>query len=364
MENPRELNEREKSLLTALSRFPDISLKHLLNYTAYRRVGSITRKLQEFKEIDILRGPRYDVDFGKLCTNSLHKLFCILETDQSHDVVISYLTLIEPLKWVYSVLSPHKKLLNVGFLSSDDTETTRLLQLLKDHAIITNYSVHDYTHKRIMENPDFSGDPNPSLDGLLTLCELSDISVGQHDTEWNRCDISILPYLEVGYKGAKLIEILRAERKVGRTWTYNQMKYSCRKMIHNNLIQKSYTVFPFPFHQCAVFNVFVKTEDTVTTRRILANFGKGERIFKECLSCGKWGLIHCISYPSFLTDIMYKLDQIGEIKEKELYQLRSLSGSPSLDLPTTVDCFDVERQTLKYPYRVYREKIKEKIDTT
>lgn len=54
------------------------------------------------------------------------------------------------------------------------------------------------------------------------------------------------------------------------------------------------------------------------------------------------------------------MDQIDEIKEKELYQLRSVPpGKYYFDQPFELKYFDFENQTLKCPYRVYREKIKE-----
>lgn len=60
---------------------------------------------------------------------------------------------------------------------------------------------------------------------------------------------------------------------------------------------------------------------------------------------------------------MHKLDSIDEIKEKELYQLRSIPAGkyyffPSLELGYD----DSDTQTLEYPYHLYKEKIKERID--
>ena len=136
-----EITNREKELLNALGKYPEISMKKLLGYTRYKRVSSISRKFNQFKNKRILRGPVYDIDYNKLCKNTLHWLFCILETRQSHETVISYLKLIEPLIWTYPVLSPHKELLCAGFISSNDTEVTALFQLLKENGIISDYIV-------------------------------------------------------------------------------------------------------------------------------------------------------------------------------------------------------------------------------
>ena len=359
----RELTYSEKELLNALGKYPEMPLKELLIHTSYKRVSSLLRKIDQLKRRDIVRGPFYDIDHNKLCRNTLHRLFCILETTQSYETIMSYLDIIEPLSWTYLVLSPHKRLLNVGFLSSDNAEMVNLFQLLKDSNIISDYVIRVHHHTKVVENPNFFGDLNPSLDGLLDPCNVPDISPEGYDTEWNQCDISVLPYLETGYKNGKLIEILRAERKSNRTWTYSQIKYSHQKMVSNKLIKKIYTLYPLPRAQCVIFILFLKTEDIISTLRVLRNFAKGARVYKHYVLCEDEGALSCICHPSFFTDLMYKLDQIDEITEKELHPLRSLSESSSPAIPSNLDYFDFDKQTLEYPYRMYEEKIKEKLES-
>ena len=357
------LTESEKELLNALGKSPGIPLSGLVDCTQYKRLSSVIKKIGQFKKQNMLQGPFYDIDFGKLCKNSVSVVICVIEFSQSYETVISYLQLIEPLKYVYPVLSPHKELLNVIFLSSDNTETVSLLQLLKDNNIITDYITRAYSHRREIENPNFFGDPKPSLDNLLELCNIPDLSFGCHDTDWNECDISILPYLQMGYKDAKLIEILRAERKLTRIWKYDQIKYSYRKMLKNRLIRKRYFIFPFSYDQCVVFELYFRTEDRNVTRRIQYNFARGSRVLKEYSFCGDWGRLGFISHPHFLTGLMHKLDQIDEITKKELYQLRSIPDKEhSFDQPLVLTYFDFDEQTLKYPYHVYREQIKQKLE--
>jgi len=115
-----QLNDREKELLTVLGKNPEMSLKGLSDHTQYRRESSIVRKIKQFREQDFLRGPVYFVDYGKLCKNALHRLFCIVELKESPETVIEYLKLIESLQWVYPVLSSRKELLCAAFLSSND----------------------------------------------------------------------------------------------------------------------------------------------------------------------------------------------------------------------------------------------------
>lgn len=359
----RSISDSEKELINIIGRLPETSPKELLNYSKYKWVSTVVRKVESLKEQDIVWGPYYTIDYGRLCRNPLHVLVCILESNQSYQKVISYLTLIEPLKWIYPVLSPYKKLLHVGFISSHDQETVGLLKLLKECDIISDYVTRSCSHKWILENPDFFADVNPSLDGLLDVCELPDITLGSYETEWNECDIRILPYLQVGYKGAKLIQILRAEKKLySRTWTYEQIKYAREKMIKNGLIEKKYSISPFPRTECAHFVLFLKTEDISLTQRILHNFVKGKRVYKEYTLCDEWGMLICQSHPLFLTDLMHKLDQVDEIEEKELYQLRSYPGKYFYKQSLEERYYNFEDQTLEYPYYVYEEKIKEKMD--
>ena len=364
MVNIHDISENEKGLLNTLGKYPDASLNQLLTYTPYKWTSTVARKIDQFKKQKIIRRDTYDLDYGRLCTNPLHMLFCIVESNQSYNTVVSYLKLIEPFKWIYPVLSPHKELINVGFYSSDDAEMVNLLQVLKDNNIISDYIVRPFRHKRMGENPNFFGDIIPSLDSLLDRCDIPDMSLGHHDTDWSECDIALLPYLREGYKGSKLAKILRAEMNRGRKWTYEQMKYSREKMVRNGLIEKIYAINPFPLTQCACFNLFVKTDDISLTQRIIYNFGRGARLYREYVLCGDWGGIFCLSHPLFLTNLMHRLDSIDEIEERELYQIRSIpAGKYHVNQSLVLKYFDFEKQTLEYPYRTYREKIYEKLES-
>ena len=357
------INENEKELLNAIGNHPDISMKELLTHTNYKWTKTITRKLNQLKKQGIYLGPYYDLNYSKLSTNPIHKLFCIVEFDQSYETVVSYLRLVESLRWVYPVLSPHKKLLNVGFLSSDDTEIKAIFQILKDNNIITDYIVRPFCSKRIGENPNFFGDPNPSLDNLLAPCDVPDMALECHDTVWNTCDIAVLPYLRKGYRGGNLVEILRKEKGQQRNWSYEQIKYSREKMIKNGLIEKKYVINPFPLDQCVDFNLFLKPEDTTLTQRILYNFARGARVYREYVICEDWGMMGCTCHRRFLTGLLYKLDNIGEIREKEMYQIRSIPAGKYFFFPRLeLKYFDLDNQTLEYPYRVYKEKVKENLE--
>ncbi len=364
MRQQHRMNDKEKELLNVIGRHPDMPLKELFNHTQYKRVNSIVRKIDHFRKANILWGPSYDVDYGKLSRNPLSKLFCAVELGRNYETAIEYLKLIEPLEWTYRVLSPHKELLSVGFLSSNDAEVEALLQLLKDNSIITDFIVRVYRCWFAIENPDFFGDPNPSMEALCDPCEFPDISFGHYDTEWNECDIRTLSYLHGGFKDRKLIEILREEAQLHKTWTYNQVKYSYGKISKNKLIKKIYYIHPFPLEQCADFFLFFKTGDMQLTQRILYNFARGGWIHKEYALCDDWGLIGCISHPQFVLDLMHKLDQVEEIKKKELYHLRSFPpGIHYVGQHSEFKYYDVESQTLEYPYHVFKERIKEKIES-
>jgi hypothetical protein len=361
MENVFRMTDSEKKLFTVLGRYPDISMKDLLIHTTYKRMSSIMRKLDQFRDQEILYGPVYEIEYGRLCRNPFHRVMCVMETTLSYETVISYLALIEPLGWIFPVLSPNKTLLNVASFSSNDAEMIEIFRLLKDYSIITDYLIRISSLNRVIENPDFFGDFNPPLDTLLDYSDIPDISYGCHDTYWNTCDISILPYLRMGYKGAKLIEILRAERKLQRNWTYSQIKYSREKMVTKGLIKKEYGIYPFPYNQCVHFILYVKCEDVILPR-ILHNFARGARVYKEYLNCGDWGLMECVSHHLFLTDLMNKLDSIEEIKEKEVYHIRSIPEKYWVSEPPLLKHFDFDNQTVEYPYHVYREKVKVKLE--
>ena len=364
MKQKCKITEKGKQLLTVLGRHPHISMKELLNRTQYKQMSTVVRKVNQFRACNILSGPLYFVDYGKLCRNPLHRLYTIVELTRDYETVISYLALIEPLIWVYPVLSSHKKLLNVGFLSSDDREVADLLTLLKDNNIITDYIFRVRDHERVIENPNFFGDPDPSLDTLLDPCEIPPTSFGEYETVWNECDIRTLAYLQGGYKNMKLTEIVKKERELHkRRWKYEQVRYSYEKMVKNGLIEKKYYIAPFPLDLCADFYLFFRTEDTALTRRMLCNFGRGGRILKEYSLYDEWGAIGCLCHPLFVTRLMRLLDQIDEIKERELYHVRSFPpGMCYVGHYAEFNYYNVETQRLEYPYTMYREKIKEKLE--
>ena len=359
-----QLNDNEKELLTVIGKNPELSLKELVNHTKYKRVSSIVRKIKQFRENDMLWGPVYRFNYGKLCKNPLHRLFYIIELGESYEIVIEYLRLIEPLVSVYPVLSSRKGLLIAGFLSSDDAEVKALLQLLKESNIIADYIVRVYRHQPVIETPNFFGDPVPSLDNLLDPCDIPDISSGQYDTEWTECDIVTLSHLQGGYESIKLIEVLKKERKLhNRIWTYEQIKYSYEKMYKNKLIKKISFIFPFSLDQCSDFFLFLKTDNIEVTQRILYNFAREERLYREYSLCDDWGLMGCICHPSFVVGLMHRLDQIEEIEKKELYHLRSFPpGIAYVGEHSEFKYYNFETQKLEYPYHVFREKIKEKLE--
>ncbi len=358
-----ELSESEKKLLNALGKSPGISMKGLCACTPYRRLSSVVKKISQLQKRGMIYGPFHDVNVSKLSKNPLNISICVVEFNKNYGAVMSYLTLIESLWVAYPVLSPHKELLNVTIFSSDDGETESLFRLLKDNDIITDYIIRPWSHRREIENPNFFGDPNPSLDNLLKSCDVPDVSSECHDTDWSECDIAVLPYLQMGCENSKLIEILRAERRKNRNWKYHQIKYAYKKMLGKNLIRKMYLLFPFPFDQCIDFNLFFRTRDRNLTQRIVCNLGRGERLTREYVLCGEWGYIGFASHPLFLTGIMDKLNQIEVIEEKELYQLRSAPDRDRLfSQPINLKYFDLDTQTLRYPYRIYREEIKKAME--
>jgi hypothetical protein len=359
-----QLNDNEKELLTVIGRHPDMSLKELVNHTKYKRESSIVRKINQFREKEMLWGPVHQADYGKLCKNSLHKLFCIVELNKSYETVLKYLKLIESLVWVYPVLSSRKELLSAGFLSSNNAEVRALLQVLKENNIIADFTVRARRCWDIVERPNFFGDPVPSLDNLVDPCEYPDTSFGQHDIAWNECDIATLSYLQGGYTNIRLIEILKKERNLhNREWKYTQIKYSYEKMLKNRLIWKIYFINPYQLDQCADFFLFLKTDDTELTQTMLHNFARGARVYREYALYGEWGLIGCICHPSFVIGLMHKLDQIEEITEKELYHVRSVPpGIIYVGEYSEFKYYHVEEQKLEYPYHVFREKIKENLE--
>jgi hypothetical protein len=357
------MNEREKNLLNTIGKNPDISIRELQTRTHYKWKSTVAKKLEHFKEQNMLFGPSYVVDYGKICKNPLHCVSCILETKKSPEILISYLKMVEPLLLIFPVLSPHKKVLDAVFLSSDDAAVLDIMQLLKDHDIITDYVARRCYTKCLIENPDLFGDVTPSLDNLQEVCDTPDLFLGYHDTDWNACDIAVLPYLLRSFKGVKLMDILKKEKNMGNTWSYEQIKYSRKKMLEHGLIEKVYAVAPFPPHTCACFSLYLKTDDLGLTTRIIYNFARGARIFKEYMLYEDWGVVMCYSHPSFLPNLMNKLDKIEEIKEKEMYHIRS-NPPTKYWVRNHVDLkyFDVDAQTLEYPYQVYEEKIKEALE--
>lgn len=65
-----------------------------------------------------------------------------------------------------------------------------------------------------------------------------------------------------------------------------------------------------------------------------------------------------------MTDFIHKLDPIDGIKEKWIYQIRSISSKDYMFFqPPDLKYFDFDTQTIEYPYKVYKEKIKKKLES-
>ncbi len=192
------MSDNEKRLLHCIGENPDMPMKELLEHTNYKWERTIKRKIKQLKELPILYGPNYDINYSKLCKNPLYKLYCVLELDlnQRYETVVSYLKLIEPVRWAFPMLSSYKKVLTTGFLSSDNAAMFNMFEMLKESNIITDYVVRVFCSKRLIENPNLFGDPNPPLDTLLNPCDIPDMSFDHHDTCWSKCDISALQHLE------------------------------------------------------------------------------------------------------------------------------------------------------------------------
>jgi hypothetical protein len=161
----------------------------------------------------------------------------------------------------------------------------------------------------------------------------------------------------------KLIEILKEERKLNNKWTYDQIKYSHKKMLSRGLIMNRCNIYPFSYDQCVDFNLFLRCEDVELTQTIIYNLARNGRILRDFMLCQDWGFVGFVSHPLFLTGLLHNLNQIDGITEKELYQISSIPDRKSFfTQPLELKYFDSEKQTLQYPYEVYKEKIKEKLD--
>ena len=172
MEEMYKMSNSEKELLHIIGKNPDMSGKELLEHTKYRWERTVKRKVAQLKAQHILEGPIYDLNYSKLCRNPLHKVVCILETNLNYEDVIPYLRIIEPLRWVYPVMSPHKRLLNVGYFSSNDGKLRDILQLLKDHSIISDYIMRVWRTKRLIVTPNLFGDFNGFLRAGFSFCSV------------------------------------------------------------------------------------------------------------------------------------------------------------------------------------------------
>ena len=102
--------------------------------------------------------------------------------------------------------------------------------------------------------------------------------------------------------------------------------------------------------------------------RIIYNFARGGRVFKQYAVFKEWesgnvlGSTSCLCHPLFFRDLMEKMDQIDEIAEKEIYVRRSYSSEDYIFDLSRYKYFDTETQTMQYPYHVYEEKIRERLE--
>jgi len=140
-------------------------------------------------------------------------------------------------------------------------------------------------------------------------------------------------------------------------------------LVSHAVLEKVYYVNPFPRSMCRAFILLLKCKSIEATNRIIFNFGKNVRIFTrsymlQSVETGTWyGAIYAAGDPFLEGKLMNSLDRCPEIEDRKLFPVRSYPASHWAAQGIPIEgYYDPETQTLGYPYDLFYERVKQKVE--
>ena len=352
----KEISEKEKQLLNIIGKDAHLSYKCIMDRIGYKGDEIISKRIKKLREMDIVRGPYYDINLGTVGKNQIYNIYAdITYSPTDRDLLFTVLKRIKGIRWIFPIQQEDKFFTH--FQCNHYSVIGKLLKILEKKKLIT-YRMAASKNRWIKMNPDFFGPPMPDARTLLDTCNLPDLSYSRIRPEirWNTADLTIMQYLQVATD--RISEIRAIEyREYGHFWTYNQMHHSIRKIKGSGIIQsKEYHISPYPRNKCCTFILLLEAAQKKFLLKVLHNFGKGCRIHKAYTTAGNTGFLFCWATTEIVPELIEIFDTVNSITVRGVYYLRTHAGKYLYGSSFDPGLFDTENQKWGFPYlKVKRE---------
>jgi len=361
MTNEKKISKKEKQLLNAIGKNTHLSYKEILPMTDYKREEIIYKKIKKLRELDILRGPYYDINLGAVGKNQIYNIYAdITYSPENRDLLFTILQNIIGIRWIFPVQQEDKFF--TQFQCNHYSVIGKLLKILKKKKLIT-YQMAASQNKWIKMNPDFFGPPIPDARTLFTSCTLPDLSYSRikPKIKWNTADITFMQYLQV--ETDKISRIRDIEYNIyGHFWTYSQIQHSIRKIKGSGIIQsKDYHIAPYPRNRCCTFILLLEASRKKSLLRVLHNFGRGCCIHKSYTTAGDIGFLFCWAATEIMPELIALFDTVDDVTTRGVYYLRTHTGKYLYGSSFDLELFNIHDQKWEFPYLQMKKEIEELI---
>ncbi len=362
MTKSEEISKKEKKLLNILGGNAHLSYKEILTLTEYKREEIVSKKIKKLRELDIIRGPYYDINLSAVGTNQIYNIYAdITYNPENRDTVFTILKTIPGMRWVFPVQQEDRFFIQIQ--CNHYSLTGRLLTFLQNKKLL-EYWMTASKNRWIKMNPDFFGSPIPDTTSILAPCTLPDLSYPsiKPKVKWNKADLIFMQYLQAETEA--ITRIRDMEYKVyKRFWRYGEIQNSLRKIKASGILQsKDFHISPYPRNRCCTFLLLLKAPQEKSLLRVLHNFGQGCRIHKSYTVAGDIGFLFCWASTEIVPEIVALFDEIENITIKQVYYLRMHTDKYLYGLSFEPELFDIEKQKWTFPYLNVKKEIEKIID--
>jgi hypothetical protein len=403
----RDLSKREKLLLQLVGKQPYLKNKDLSTIIGFKYAEYVSTLQKKLEKRGYLSGPFMFPDFGKIFRNRVSRVFAFVMFDKAYEEMRPVLEEIDCWTYFYPVEEGVFRKYMIGFMNTDLQELKRIFDYLKECGAIHYYHLFELEGNWKLINPTFLVDNSetpiePDFNHLLDDISVPDLRWGSfagislnHVAQillmhlWNgrgKCNLRRIVRIEKDFRKRRRVELKEMLRKERWEVKRKELKAELKELkgdlplrefrevyqllIDRDILEKVYYIYPFPRPRCSAFMLFLKCGSVETTKRTIFNFGKNVRIFTrvcmvQSVETEEWyGTIFAVGDPFLGGKLMTALDLYPEIVDRKLFPMRSYPSSKwkgqSIHLGGRY--YNPEKQTLHFPYKIFYEKVKQKLE--
>ena len=361
MAERKKISRNEKKILNAIGRNANLSNGEIIPFTDYKRENTISKKIEKLREMDIIRGPYWDLNLSAVGKNQIYNIYAdIVFAPEDRDLIYEILKIISGMTWIFPIQQEDRFFTH--FQCNHYSVIGKLLRIMEKKKLIT-YRMAATRNRWIKMNPDFFGPPIPDMRTLFNTCSLPDLSYSRTESsvKWNKIDLTIMQYLQVETdKSSKIREI--EYRRYGHFWTSDQITTSIRKIEGSGIIQsKEYHISPYPRNKCCTFILLLDVPKRKMLQRVLHNFGKWCRIYKTYTVARDTGFLFCWAATEIVPELIALFDTVNDVTVRGVYYLRTHTGKYLYGSSLDPDLFNIKSQKWEFPYAKVKKQIEELI---